>query len=118
MKPAPACTAGTPWQWVFRSEAGAFHLMRPSRSAEVIAEFMGEARAECWVCDCYGAQLKAPAEHFELCLADQVRDVAPLSERRPRLHGAVEMQELFREAILLWKRIKVLTLDGYIRRIM
>jgi transposase len=92
--------------------------MRPSRSAKVIAEFMGEARAECWVCDCYGAQLKAPAERFQLCLAHQLRDLERLIEQRPRLRWAVEMQELFREAIHLWKRVKVLTLDGYIRRIM
>jgi transposase len=105
------------WQWVFRSEAGAYHLMRPSRSAEVIAEFMGEARAECWVCDCYGAQLKAPAERFQLCLAHQLRDLEGLIEQRPRLQWAVEMQELFREAIHLWKRVYDLTLDGYIRRV-
>jgi transposase len=78
---------------------------------------MGEARAECWVCDCYGAQLKAPAERFQLCLAHQLRDLERLVEQRPRLQWAVEMQELFREAIHLWKRVYVLTLDGYLRRV-
>jgi transposase len=105
MKPVRGSKAGTPWQWVFRSQAGVCHLIRPSWSAEVIQDFMGEARAECWVCDCYGAQLRAPAERFQLCLAHQLRDLERLIEQPPRLQWAVEMQELFREAIHLWKRV-------------
>jgi len=63
------------------------------------------------------AESKAPAERFQLCLAHQLRDLERLIEQRPRLQWAVEMQELFREAIHLWKRVYVLTLDGYLRRV-
>jgi len=106
------------WQWVFRSEAGVYHTIAPTRSAQVITAFMGECRAECWVCDCFSAQLKAPAEHFQLCLAHQLRDVQRLIEARPHLCWAMEMQSLFREAIHLWKRVADLTLNGYLRRVM
>src|SRR4029453_10490297 len=106
-----------PWQWVFRSEAGACHLMGPSWSTEGIAEFLGGARAECWGCDCYGAQLKAPGERFQLYLAHQWRDLERLIEQRPPLQWAGEMQELFREAVHLWKRVYDLTLDGCLRRV-
>ena len=105
------------WEWVFLSAAGIYHLIRPTRSSSVIAEVMGQQRAKCWVCDCFGAQLKAPAEHFQLCLAHQLRDLERLLEARPRLCWAVEMQALMREAIHLWKRVAELTLDGFMRRV-
>ncbi len=105
------------WQWVFLSVAGVYSRIRPSRGAQVIAEVMGEQRAECWVCDCFSAQLKAPTEHLQLCLAHQLRDLQRLIEHRPRLQWAVAMQALFREAIHLWKRRAELSPQGYTRRV-
>jgi transposase len=104
------------WQWVFSSAAGVYHLIRPSRGGLVIAEFMGERRSECWVCDCFSAQLTAPSENFQLCLAHQLRDLERLLEARPQLAWATEMRSLFGEAIHLWKRFDELTLDGFLRR--
>src|SRR5262249_56227782 len=57
------------WQWVFRSVVGVYFLIRASRGAQVIAEVMGEQCAECWVCDCFSPQLKAPAHRRQSCLA-------------------------------------------------
>jgi transposase len=105
------------WQWVFLSVVGVYYLIRPSRGAQVIAEVMGEQRAECWVCDCFSAQLKAPTERLQLCLAHQLRDLQRLIEQRPRLQWAVAMQALFREAIHLWKRRAELSPQGYTRRV-
>jgi transposase len=104
------------WQWVFLSVVGVYYLIRPSRAAKVIAEVMGEQRAQCWVCDCFSAQLKAPAEQLQLCLAHQLRDVQRLIEQRPRLRWAQALQRLLREAIHLWNRRAKLRPQGYARR--
>lgn len=105
------------WQWVFRSVVGVYFLIRASRSAKVIAEVMGEQQAWCWVCDCFSAQLKAPAQRLQLCLAHQLRDLQRLLEQRPRLQWAVVLQALFREAIHLWNRRAELSPQGYARRV-
>ena len=44
---------------------------------------MGQSRVEAWVCDCYGAQLKAPAGAFQLCLAHQLRDLQRALDANP-----------------------------------
>lgn len=105
------------WQWVFRSVVGVYFLIRASRGAKVIAEVMGAQRAECWVSDCLSAQLTAPAQRRQLCLAHQLRDLQRLLEQRPRLPWAVAMQALFREAIHLWNRRAELSPQGYARRV-
>jgi transposase len=105
------------WQWVFLSVVGVYYLIRPSRGAQVIAEVMGEQQAQCWVCDCFSAQLKAPAQRVQLCLAHQLRDLQRLIEQRPQLHWARALQALFREAIHLWKRRAELRPRGYARRV-
>ncbi len=105
------------WQWVFRSVVGVYFLLRTSRGAKVIEEVMGPHRAACWVSDCLSAQLSAPAEQRQLCLAHQLRDLERLRERQPRLQWAVAMQALFREAIHLGKRRLELSPLGYERRV-
>ena len=105
------------WQWVFRSVVGVYFLIRASRGAQVIAEVMGEQRAECWVSDCLSAQLAAPAHRRQLCLAHQLRDLQRLRDQHPRLQWAVALQILFREAIHLGKRRTKLSPAGYARRV-
>ena len=78
---------------------------------------MGKQRAGCWVCDCFSAQLTAPAERLQLCLAHQLRDLQRLLEQRPRLQWALALQALFREALHLWKRREELSPQGYTRRV-
>jgi len=105
------------WQWVFRSVVGVYFLIRASRGAQVIAEVMGEQQAECWVSDCLSAQLKAPAQQRQVCLAHQLRDLQRLRDQQPRLPWAVALQALFREAIHLGKRRDRLSPAGYTRRV-
>jgi transposase len=108
------------WQWVFRSVAGVVHTIAPTRGAEVIRQFMGGHCAECWVSDCYSSQLLAPAEYRQLCLSHQLRDLQRVIEQDAQLSWPVELQELFREAIHLWKRFTNsdgLSLKGYLRRV-
>jgi transposase len=89
------------WQWVFGSAAGLYHTIVPSRSAAVITALMDEAVAEVWVSDCYSAQLKAPAQVFQLCLAHQLRDLQRVLDAAPQHVWAQAMRELFQEAIHL-----------------
>ena len=105
------------WQWVFRSAVGVYFLIRASRGAKVIGEVMGVQRAACWVSDCLSAQLSAPAEQRQLCLAHQLRDLQRVLDHQPRLQWALALQALFREAIHLGKRRTELSPPGYARRV-
>lgn len=105
------------WQWVFRSAVGVYFLIRASRGAQVIEEVMGKRHAECWVSDCLSAQLKAPAQRRQVCLAHQVRDLQRLLDHQPQLQWALALQTLFREAIHLGKRRTELSPQGYARRV-
>jgi len=109
------------WQWVFRSAAGVYHTIVPRRNAQVIADFMGEAVAEVWNCDCFSAQLKAPAELCQLCLAHQLRDLQRVLDEAGQHAWAAAAQKLFRAAIHLKNRFTAaqpeLTWTGYWRRV-
>lgn len=105
------------WEWVFVSVAGEYHLIRNSRGLDVIQEFMGLRQAEVWVSDCWPAQLKAPAQVWQVCLTHQIRNLQGLIDRQPRLRWAREMQALFRTAIHLGNRRAELTARGYQRQI-
>jgi transposase len=105
------------WQWVFRSVVGVSFLIRASRGAQVIEEVMGEQHAECWVSDCLSAQLTAPAQRRQVCLAHQLRDLQRLLDHQPRLQWALALQALLREAIHLCKRRAELPPQGYTRRV-
>lgn len=107
------------WQWVFISENGVYHTIAPTRSAAEIAEVMGQLAVKVWVCDCYGAQLKAPAEIFQLCLAHQLRDLQRVLDSTPEDSWAQAVQRLLRDAIHLRNRFASgeMTLDGFLRRV-
>ena len=105
------------WEWVFVSGTSEYHAIVPSRGQEVIDTFMRECQAEVWVCDCWKAQLNAPADDYQICLAHQIRNLQGLIERRPHLLWAQEMQALFRKAIQLGKRRWQLTQAGFERQV-
>ncbi len=101
------------WEWVFESQAGEYHVIKPSRGFDVIEGFMQQARANVWCSDCWKAQLKAPADTYQLCLAHQIRNLQGLSDRRPHLRWARDLQDLFRAAIHLGNRRDDLTERGF-----
>ena len=101
------------WEWVFVGENCEYHLIEPSRGYDVVEKFMGACEAEVWVCDCWKAQLNAPAKMYQLCLAHQIRNLQGLIEKRPRLAWARDMQALFRKAIRLGNRREQMTERGY-----
>ena len=57
------------WEWVFCAATAVLHVIKPSRGADVIGAVMGPHCAEVWGSDCWSAQLKAPAQGWQLCLA-------------------------------------------------
>jgi transposase len=105
------------WEWVFVSDAGVYHLIRPSRGQDVIDDFMGDQYAEVWLSDCWKPQLNAPAQQHQLCLPHQIRAVQGLIDRRPHLRWAREMQTLFRAAIHLGHQRDAMTPRGFRRQV-
>ena len=105
------------WQWVFVGENCEYHVIVPSRGYEVIENFMQACEAEVWVCDCWKAQLQAPAKTYQICLAHQIRNLQGLIDKRPHLAWAQEMQALFRKAIHLRNRREKITARGYKRQV-
>jgi transposase len=105
------------WQWVFSSPTAVYHVIRPSRGQDVIPEVLGDHRISTWVCDCWSPQLKAPADHIQLCLAHQIRNLQGLRDHCPHLRWAGDLQALFRTAIHLAKRRLQLTARGFQRRV-
>jgi transposase len=107
------------WQWVFISEHGVYHTIVPTRSFAEITEVMGQLAVTAWVSDCYSAQLKAPAEVFQLCLAHQLRDLKRVLDATPEERWAQAAQKLLRAAIHLRNRFASgeMTLDGFLRRV-
>ena len=89
------------WQWVFSSARAVLHLIRFNRSVDVIRDVMDGHQVEVWVSDCLPAQLLAPAQQRQLCLAHQLRNLQALIDRYPKYAWPIEMQELFRSAIHL-----------------
>jgi transposase len=104
------------WEWVFVGENCEYHRIEPSRGYDIIEKFMRECEAEVWVCDCWKAQLNAPAKLHQICLAHQIRNLQALIEKRPRLVWARDMQALFRRAIRLGNRREQMTPAGYARQ--
>jgi transposase len=88
------------WQWVFLSENGVYHTIVPTRSAAEITKVLGELAVKIWVSDCFSAQLKAPAEIFQLCLAHQLRDLQKVLDGSPKELWALSAQKLFRVVVI------------------
>jgi transposase len=79
------------WHWVFQTPTASYHVLAPSRGADVVEHFLGEARPEVWGSDAFPTQLSAPAERHQLCLSHRVRDLTyatavdgPLGQRWAR----------------------------------
>jgi transposase len=89
------------WQWVFGSTAAVLHVIRFNRSVDVVRDVMDGHRVEVWVSDCLPAQLMAPAEKRQICLAHQLRNLQALIDRYPKYSWPRQMQKLFRSAIHL-----------------
>jgi len=87
------------WEWVFCSATAVLHVIRSNRSVDVIKDVMADATAEVWVSDCYSAQVKAPSNEHQLCLAHQMRNLQAVVDLYPASFWPRAMQAVFRSAI-------------------
>jgi transposase len=101
------------WEWVFCTATAVLHVIRFNRSEDVIKEVMDGHKAEVWESDCYGAQLKAPAQQLQLCMAHQLRNLQAVVDAYPTQTWARAMQMIFRYAIHLHNQRDQLTTDQY-----
>jgi len=86
------------WQWVFQTPQLAYHVMRPSRSAQVLQDVMGAAQPQVWVSDVLSSQMCHPAHNYQICLAHQVRDLQYAIDLH-QCQWAQQLQTLFYEAM-------------------
>jgi transposase len=63
------------WHWVFQTPTASYHVIAPSRGADVVERFLGAARPRVWSSDAFPTQLSAPAAQHQLCLSHQIRDL-------------------------------------------
>ncbi len=101
------------WEWIFCTAEAVLHVIRPSRGANVIQEVMGTHIVEVWGSDCLPAQLKAPANLFQICLAHQIRNLKAVVELHCDTFWAQAMQALFRYAIHIGNQRNKITLNQY-----
>ena len=92
-------------------------MIRASRGQGVIADFMGDRRAEVWLSECWKPQLNAPAQPHHICLPHQSRAWQGLIDRRPHWLWARQMQTGFRAAIHLGHRRDARTRPGLRRQV-
>jgi len=91
------------WQWVFQTPQWAYYVIRNSRAAQVMQEVMNDAQPHVWVSDAYSAQMKHPAQQYQLCLAHQLRDLQYAIDAED-CNWARQMHALFQRAIHIHHR--------------
>ncbi len=93
----------TAWRRLSESPDASYHTIEPRRNADVVAAFLGETRPAHWVSDLWAPQVKARAEHHQLCLAHQIRNVTYAAEADgyAGVVWAVELRHLFGRAVHL-----------------
>src|ERR671933_985454 len=55
------------WHWVFQTPSASYHVIAPSRGADVVMGFLAEVRPEAWGSDAFPTQFAAPAAQHQLC---------------------------------------------------
>lgn len=104
------------WQWVFQTPEWVYHLIHPRRNGDVLRETMASAAPDVWVSDLGSAQLQHPAQHFQLCLAHQVRDLQYCIDAY-RCAWAYHLQSLLYRAMRLGKHRNTLPENLFARQV-
>jgi transposase len=106
------------WHWVFQTPAASYHVIAPSRGADVVAAFLGDARPAVWGSDAYPSQLAAPAAEHQLCLSHQIRDLTYAEEADEPFgqRWARELRHVFGRAIRLHRLRAGLTAEQFATR--
>ncbi len=88
------------WLWVLQNQAASYFAAMTSRASQVLRDLLGDAHIPLWISDLYAGQLSAPAEHFAICNAHQLRDLQYAIDNGDPVF-APAMQHLLREGLLL-----------------
>jgi transposase len=93
------------WHWVFQTPAASYHVIAPSRGADVVARFLGEVRPQVWGSDAFPTQVAAPAAQHQLCLSHQIRDLTYAVEvdGPAGAQWARELRHVFSRALRLYR---------------
>jgi transposase len=95
------------WAWVFGTATAAVFRLAPRRNGDVLLAFLAGATPGTWVSDLYGAQLRAPTAHYQICLQHQLRALRYAEQwergdaRAAERAWAAQFAELIRRAIHL-----------------
>jgi transposase len=68
------------WQWVFQTPGASYHVIAPSRGADVIDRFLEGAAPEVWGSDLWAPQVGTAAGAHQVCMSHQVRDLTYAEE--------------------------------------
>jgi len=93
----------TEWEWVFQNPDVCFHVICPSRGANVIYAVLGEHTPTTWVSDMFSAQRCHPGQQWQVCLAHQLRDTQYAIDAGDDIF-APAMKQLFLSALAIHKR--------------
>ena len=106
------------WHWVFQTRAASFHVIVPSRGADVVERFLGEARPAVWGSDAFPTQLSAPAAQHQLCVSHQVRDLtyAVEADGPGGARWARELRHVFGRALRLHRERGQVTPETFAHR--
>jgi transposase len=110
---------GRNWRhWVFQTPTASYHVIVPSRGADVVARFLGGARPEAWGSDAFPSQLAAPAGAHQLCLSHQIRDLTYATEvdEPEGQRWARELRHVFGRALRLHRERAQITAGTFARR--
>lgn len=88
------------WLWVLQNQAASYFAAVTTRAGQVLRDLLGDAHIPLWISDLYAGQLSAPAEHFAICNAHQLRDLQYAIDSGDLVFAAA-MQQLLREGLLL-----------------
>lgn len=88
------------WLWVLQNQAASYFAAVTTRAGQVLRDLLGDAHIPLWISDLYAGQLSAPAEHFAICNAHQLRDLQYAIESGDPVFASA-MQHLLREGLLL-----------------
>jgi transposase len=91
------------WQWVFQTPTASYHVIRPSRGADVIEAFLAGAEPEVWGSDLWAPQVGTAAGAHQVCMSHQVRDLTYAEEADPPAESrwARDLRHVFGRALRL-----------------
>ena len=106
------------WQWVFQTPTASYHLIAPSRSGAVIDEFLDGVEPEVWGSDLWAPQVGTAAEHHQVCLGHQIRDLtyAVEADEPEGRAWASDLRHIFGRALRLHHERTVVSPATFARR--